>query len=142
MAKDMGAGNRQLASFLGEKTEEWAEENRGVACLNGTVDGELMEGDLSVEVKGCCEQYHSGRVGRLRFWKRQHQELREVDGVYLIVVYNPDAQEPVQRDRWVHWSSLEQIMEEGGYSWYSADGHTMWSEQTQIRWNRFFPELS
>lgn len=138
----MGATNRDLASFLGDKTEEWAEQERGVACLNGTVDGELIEGDLAVEVKGCTEEYGSGRIGRVRFWRRQHRQLREADGVYLVAVYQFDAQEPIQRDRWVHWSSLEAIMEREGYSWYNAEGHRMLSEQTQIPWNRFFPELS
>lgn len=138
----MGATNRRLATFLGDKTEEWARENRDVACLNGTVDGHLMGGDLAVEVKGCMEAYSSGRSGRLRFWRRQHEELRESDGVYLVVIYDMDAMEPVQRDRWVHWSSLEEIMECEGYSWYTAEGHTMFSEQTQVPWRRFFPELT
>lgn len=135
-------GNRDLASFFGAKCEEFAEEERGVACLNGTVDGHLIESELSVEVKGVVERYSGdGRVGRVRIWRRQHQQLQEEDGVYLIVVYSVDARPPVVHDRFVHHSSLDAIMEEHGYSWFDAQGHGMRSEQTQIPWHRSFPEL-
>lgn len=141
--------NRALAHFLGDKAEEWAERERGVACLNGVVDGELIapmsRSELAVEVKGVVIAYgeeEEGREGRLRFWRRQHQELRERDGVYLVIVYstNPSG-DPVQYDRFVHWSSLESVMEQYGYSWYEAREHRMRSKQTQIPWSRFFPDV-
>lgn len=133
---------RELAYWFGEKAEDYAEEERGVACLNGTVDGELRSSALAVEVKGCIIIYPSGRCGRLRFWKRQHEKVKEADGVYLVIVYDVEEREPVQYDRFVHWSSLEAIMEEYDYSWYDAREHSMSSQQTQIPWKRFFPEIS
>lgn len=141
------SGNRANARHIGAKVEEYAEDERGVACLNGTVDGELISGDLVVEVKGVVIAYSApgapegGRVGRVRFWQRQHEQLREGDGVYLVVVYSTQEPDPVQYDRFVHWSSLESVMEEHGYSWYAAREHPMRSKQTQIPWSRFFPEL-
>lgn len=135
-------GKRELASFFGQKAEDYAEEERGVACMNGTVDGELRSTDLPVEVKGCIISYGNGRCGRLRFWRRQHKQVREADGVYLVIVYDVEEREPVQHDRFVHWSSLEAIMEEYEYSWYDAREHSMSSQQTQIPWMRFFPEIS
>lgn len=136
-----------MARFFGDKIEQYAETERGVACLNGVVDGHLEGRDLAVEVKGCVIRYgeegkpEEGREGRLRFWRRQHQKLRESDGVYLVVVYSTEELEPVQHDRFVHWSSLEHVMQEEGFSWYPARNHGMRSEQTQIPWSRFFPEI-
>lgn len=136
--------SRALASFFGDRAEQWAEEQRGVACVNGVVDGSLDESNeqIDVEVKGCVIGYSSGRIGRLRFWQRQHKVLRDRDGVYLVIVYDPNARDPVQYDRFVHWSSVEEIMQEYGYSWYEARKHGMRSKQTQIPWSRFFPELT
>lgn len=129
---------RENARLFGEKAEEWAEDNRGVACLNGTVDGEKIGTDLSVEVKGCKIKYENGSPGRFRFWKRQHELLREKDGVYLLIVYDVDRMEPVQLDRFAHWSSVEELMPG---EWYPAREHSMHSDQTQIRWQRFFPDV-
>lgn len=133
--------------------EEWAEEERRVACLNGTVDGVLLTMSESVEspndteVKGVVLRYaadgdpEGGRIGRVRFWERQHELLQERDGRYLVVVYSTEEPEPVLHDRFVHWSSLDEIMEEHGYAWYEASEHRMRSRQTQIPWSRFFPDV-
>lgn len=145
IAKTVSSTRRDLSRWLGDKAEEWAETERGVELAGGLIDGELAGVGDAVEVKGCRLRYgdgdSSGRYGRVRVWRNQFQELQEADGLLLVIVYSLDAAEPVQHSRFVHWSSLQQLMQEGGYNWYSAREHPMGSEQTQIPWYRFFPEL-
>lgn len=127
---------RENARFHGQKAEEYAETEHGIACLNGHIDGERYSNGTSVEVKGCQLQYANGEHGRIRIWKTQFECLKDKDGDVLVVVYDPTAREPVQHSRFVHWSTIAEYA-----NWYTAGSHPMGPEQTQITWTRFFPDL-
>lgn len=83
-----------------------------------------------VEVKSTTAELSSGRSGRFRLWKSQHDKLRDQDGEYWFLVDGRDAPEPVEMTA----DEVEDTINENDLSWTGSGKHGMDTPQVKIPW--------
>ena len=116
-------GNKEA----GTRAEEYvARQTGGERTPNAWYDVEAPDG--IVEVKSTQERLSSGRRGRFRLWKDQHQNLRDHGGTYWFLV---EGREPVRLDP----EEVDAIMDRKGLSWSDSGSHPQNSEQLKLVWS-------
>lgn len=93
---------------------------------------DLMDGWTVVEVKSTTRRLGSGRRGRWRLWKGQHEKMVEQGGEYDLVVIEDDE---IWRSVTISADEVTEVIEDNDLSWTNAgDSHSMPTEQVKIPW--------
>jgi hypothetical protein len=85
------------------------------------------------EVKSTQERLRSGRRGRFRLWKDQHQNLRDHGGTYHFLV---DGVGYVQLDA----EEIDELMDEEGLTWAGSGDHPQDTQQLKVTWRHIMDE--
>jgi hypothetical protein len=110
----------------GTQAEEYvAQQTGGERTPNAWFDMEAPEG--IVEVKSTQERLSSGRRGRFRLWKDQHQNLKDHGGRYWFLVDGVGVEQLDPED-------IDDIVEEEGLSWAGSGSHPQGSDQLKLTW--------
>ena len=109
--------------------------------------GVVVEFDTPVEIKAACETNERGETGRYWIRERNHREILERGGEYVLVVYSPscandDVDEPsdleIERAAITPASTVDAVIA-NNVSWTSAgpgrDTHA------KVSWRLFFGSL-
>jgi len=102
-----------------------ARQTGGERTPNAWFDVEAPDG--IIEVKSTQERLSSGRRGRFRLWRDQHQNLKDHGGTYWFVV---EGKEPAQLDP----EDIDDIMADNDLSWASAGEHPQGTDQLKLTW--------
>lgn len=116
----------------GTRAEEYvAEQVHGERTPNEWYDvlGPAPE-NRRIEVKSTQERLSSGRRGRFRLWRSQHERMKDADGRYWFLI---DGREPFQRSP----EEVSEVIDENGLSWTGSGSHEMDTEQVKIPWSHF-----
>lgn len=112
----------------GTRAEEYvADQVGGERTPNAWFDVEDRNGEI-IEVKSTQDRLSSGRRGRFRLWKDQHQNLKDHGGTYWFLV---DGKQPVQLDP----EEIDRIMDEEGLSWAGSGNHPQDTQQLKLVWS-------
>ncbi len=96
----------------------------------------LSEG-TPVDVKSCWRAYDSGRCGRIKISKPNHDRLLEADGEYVIVVLDEETNE-VLRSALTSARTVDALID----SWWSSGRSRRDSGPfVQLPWSRFFDDV-
>jgi hypothetical protein len=101
----------------------------GVRTPNEWYDVESVTGVH--EVKSTVEELSSGRNGRFRLWKHQHERLEEEGGTYHFLVDGVGIEE-------IPAEEVTELIEQGNLSWTGSGNHGMDQRQVKIRWPEIF----
>lgn len=112
----------------GTRAEEYvADRTNGERMPNEWYDVLGPYGD-KLEVKSTSEEYASGRRGRFRLWRDQHDRLQQDGGTYWFLV---DGMETVRLSP----REVNEVIDKHSLSWTGSGRHGMESEQVKIPWN-------
>jgi hypothetical protein len=81
-----------------------------------------------IEVKSTSEEYASGRRGRFRLWRSQHDRLIQEQGTYWFLV---DGLPTVRMDA----REVSELLDRESLEWTGSGSHEMESQQVKIPWN-------
>ena len=110
----------------GTQAEEYvAQQTGGERTPNAWFDVEAPEG--IVEVKSTQERLSSGRRGRFRLWRDQHQNLKDHGGRYWFLVDGVGVEQLDPED-------IDDIMADEGLSWAGSGSHPQGSDQLKLTW--------
>jgi len=101
----------------------------------------VVEADTLAEVKSCLAEYSSaGRTSSGRWWIRRgaHEQLLDVDGVYILAVVDPETDD-VLRMALADATTVDALID--GDWWDCGDGGRTAEEFHQIAWTRVFDSL-
>lgn len=115
----------------GESIEQYRARERGG---DHTPDEwfDVLDGFDVIEVKSTQKTLASGRSGRWRLWRKQHEKMVEQNGEYDLVVIDDDE---IWREVTLSAAEVDDIISENGLSWTDAGNHGMPSEQVKIPWH-------
>lgn len=122
MASQGTNGNKEA----GTRAEDYvARQTGGTRTPNAWFDVETSHG--IIEVKSTQERLSSGRRGRFRLWRSQHENLKDHGGRYWFLVDGVGEREmdPAEIDR---------IMAEEGLSWTGSGDHGQDTQQVKLTW--------
>lgn len=115
-------GNKEA----GTRAEEYvARQTSGERTPNAPHDVEAPDGIK--EVKSTQKRLSSGRRGRFRLWKDQHEYLRDHGGEYWFLV---EGREPAVLDP----EEVDDIMAEEGLKWAGSGNHPQDTRQLKLVW--------
>lgn len=110
----------------GTQAEEYVARSRGgERTPNAWFDVETPDG--IVEVKSTQQRLSSGRRGRFRLWRDQHQNLKDHDGEYHFLVEDVGEAQLTPEE-------VDAIMDEEDLSWSGSGNHPQGSDQLKLVW--------
>lgn len=112
---------------VGTAAEEWvARQVDGERTPNAWFDVDAGL-DGIIEVKSTRRRLSSGRRGRFRLWKDQHQNLKDHNGEYWFLV---DGLDPAVLDA----PEIDEIMAENDLKWAESGNHPQETKQLKLVW--------
>ena len=128
MASQGNNGNKAA----GTSAEEYiAEQIDGFRTGGMWYDIETPHNGKIHEVKTTVETLSSGRNGRFRLWRDQHEKYLEEGGEYHFLV------DSVGYER-LSAEEVDEIIEASGVEWTGAGGHRGEKQQLKLRWPEVF----
>lgn len=130
----MASQGRNENAAQGESIEQYRARQRG-SDADHTPDEwfDVLDGWTPIEVKSTTRRLSSGRRGRLRLWRTQHETLLEQGGEYDVVVIEDDE---ISAETTVTAERMDEILTDGGLSWTNAgQSHGMPSQQVKVPWH-------
>lgn len=109
------------------ETEELLEPSRSLPFYGIP----LVESGTAVEIKSAMVVLSGGRRGRFLFRRRQHSELLEAAGMYVVAVCRPRPTRELLALKLIPASLLDEEID----GWTHAEDEP---DYTQIAWSRFF----
>lgn len=136
----MASAGKNQNQQQGESIEQYRARQRG-SDASHTPDEwfDVIDGWTPIEVKSTTRRLASGRRGRWRLWKSQHEKLLEQEGEYDLAVIEDDD---LVAEKTLSAKEMDEVINEANLSWTSAgDSHSMPSQQVKIPWNYVFDNL-
>lgn len=129
----MASAGKNRNAKQGESIEQYRARQRGDGA-DHTPDEwfDVLDGWQPIEVKSTQRTLASGRKGRFRLWRNQHDGMTEQGGEYDFAVIDDDK---VWKETTVSADRVSEIIDENDLSWTAAGRHGMPTEQVKIPWN-------
>lgn len=119
----MASQGKNRNAKQGESIEQYRARQRGSDADHAPDEWfDVMDGWTPIEVKSTQRRLASGRRGRFRLWKVQHDKMEEQNGEYDLAVIDDDK---IWEETTLSAEEVSEIIAERELTWTEAGDHGM-----------------